>query len=213
MSKIKVGLLALVALVVGVLLALTISNEPVDETRYISLYPEPRALPDFVLMDHDGQALQAEDFQQQWTLVFVGYTFCPDICPTTMAELTSIYPALQQLSSTYPIRVMFISVDPARDTTERLAEYVNFFHPKFIAASGEHAQLFPLVRAMGMMYSMSESTDNPNYLVDHSSSVVLLNPDGNVMGRFKPDFVAGKLAISDGQKILQDLPLLISTWP
>jgi protein SCO1/2 len=63
---------------------------------------------------------------------------------------------------------------------------------------------------MGMMYSMSESTDNPNYLVDHSSSVVVINPKAQVVGRFKPDFVAGQLPISEGQKILEDMPAIMS---
>jgi protein SCO1/2 len=62
---------------------------------------------------------------------------------------------------------------------------------------------------MGMMYSISESTENPNYLVDHSSSVVLINPQAQVIGRFKPEFTPGKLAISDGNKILTDMPALV----
>jgi protein SCO1/2 len=102
-----------------------------------------------------------------------------------------------------------MSVDPKRDTPERLNEYINFFHPDFVAVSGEHSQLFPTVRAMGMMYSMSESTDNPDYLVDHSSSVVVINPKAQVIGRFKPDFAPGKLPVSDGTKILADLPFVI----
>ena len=147
---------------------------------------------------------------EHWSLVFVGYTYCPDICPTTLAELKSIYPELQKIPSDYPIQIVLLSVDPKRDIPERLNEYINFFHPDFIAVSGEHSQLFPLVRAMGMMYSMSESTDNPNYLVDHSSSVVVVNPKAQVVGRFKPEFVVGKLPISEGQKILADMPAIIS---
>jgi protein SCO1/2 len=104
-----------------------------------------------------------------------------------------------------------LSVDPKRDTVERLNEYVGYFNPDFIAATGPHEQLFPLVRSMGMMYSMSESTDNPNYLVDHSASVVVINPDGNVVGRFKPKHVLGELSISDTQQIMADMPLLLSS--
>lgn len=213
MNQFKTAVLAVVALVVGVVVAMTISPGQADKTQYINLYPEPRALPEFVLIDNQGHDLTAKELQNQWTLVFVGYTFCPDICPTTMAELADIYPKLQQIESLHPIQVLFISVDPSRDTTERLAEYVKFFHPDFNAASGDHSQLFPLVRAMGMMYSMADSTDDPNYLVDHSSSVVLINPKAQVIGRFKPDFSPGQLAVSDGKKILQDLPIVISTWP
>ena len=208
MTKFQAGLVALVALIIGIVAALTLSPPKSDEPNYISLYPQPRALPDFQLVDNHQQAFTTEQLLGQWSLVFVGYTFCPDVCPTTLAELKSIYPQLKALPSKYPIQVVFISVDPQRDTPERLNEYVNFFEPEFAGVTGEHKELFPLVRAMGMMYSMSESTDNPDYLVDHSSSVILVNPQAQVIGRFKAQIVPGKIALSDAQQILADLKIL-----
>jgi protein SCO1/2 len=211
MSKLQAGLIAFIALVIGVVAAINIAPpRGIDKIQHVSLYPLARALPDFQLIDHNKQIFTEEDLKGHWSLVFVGYTFCPDICPTTMAELTGIYPELQKIPTDFPIQIVLLSVDPNRDTPERLNEYINFFHSDFIAVSGEHPQLFPLVRAMGMMYSMSESTDNPNYLVDHSSSVVVVNPKAQVVGRFKPEFVAGKLPVSEGQKILADMPAIIS---
>jgi protein SCO1/2 len=210
MSKLQAGLISFIALVIGVVVAIYIAPPGAKKTQHVSLYPQVRALPDFQLVDHHYQKFTSENFKGHWSLVFVGYTFCPDICPTTMAELKSIYPELQTLPSNFPIQVVLLSVDPKRDTPERLNEYINFFHPDFIGVSGGHPQLFPLVRAMGMMYSMSESTDNPNYLVDHSSSVVVVNPKAQVVGRFKPEFVVGKLPVSEGQKILVDMPAIIS---
>ncbi len=211
MSKLQAGLIAFIALVIGVVVAIYIAPPGGDnKTQHVSLYPQVRALPDFQLVDHNKQAFTAANFIGHWSLVFVGYTYCPDICPTTLAELKGIYPELQKIPSDFPIQIVLLSVDPKRDTPERLNEYINFFHPDFMAVSGEHSQLFPLVRAMGMMYSMSESTDNPNYLVDHSSSVVVINPKAQVVGRFKPEFVVGKLPISEGQKILADMPAIIS---
>jgi protein SCO1/2 len=210
MSKLQAGLIALIALIIGVVVAINIAPPDGNKTQHVSLYPQVRALPDFQLVDHNNQTFTAENLMGHWSLVFVGYTFCPDICPTTMAELKAIYPELQKLSSDFPIQVVLLSVDPKRDTPERLNEYINFFHSDFIGVSGGHPQLFPLVRAMGMMYSMSQSTDNPNYLVDHSSSVVVVNPMAQVVGRFKPEFVVGKLPVSEGQKILADMPAIIS---
>ena len=210
MSKLRSGLIALIALVIGVVAALYIAPPSSDKTQHINLYPQARALPDFQLVDHNKQAFTPQNLMGHWSLVFVGYTYCPDICPTTLAELKGIYPKLQKIPSEFPIQVVLLSVDPKRDTPERLNEYINFFHADFIAASAEHTQLFPLVRAMGMMYSMSESTDKPNYLVDHSSSVVVVNPKAQVVGRFKPDFVVGQLPISKGQKILTDMPVIMS---
>jgi protein SCO1/2 len=211
MSKFQAGLIAFVALIIGVVVAINIAPPGgANKTQHVSIYPQARVLPDFQLIDHNKQVFTPQNLIGHWSLVFVGYTYCPDICPTTLAELKDIYPQLQKIPSDYPIQVVLLSVDPKRDTPERLNEYINFFHPDFIAVSGEHAQLFPLVRAMGMMYSMSESTDNPNYLVDHSSSVVVVNPKAQVVGRFKPDFVVGKLPISEGQKILADMSAIVS---
>jgi protein SCO1/2 len=210
MSKLQAGLIAFIALAIGVVVAVNIAPPSAEKTKHVSLYPQVRALPDFQLVDHNNQEFTSKNLLGYWSLVFVGYTFCPDICPTTMAELKGIYPELQKIPTDFPIQVVLLSVDPKRDTPERLNEYINFFHPDFIGVSGWHPQLFPLVRAMGMMYSMSESTDNPNYLVDHSSSVVVVNPKAQVVGRFKPEFVVGKLPISEGQKILADMPAIIS---
>jgi len=211
MSKFKAGLIALIALVIGVVVAVNIAPPGgANKTQHVNMYPQARVLPDFLLVDHNNKSFTTENLMGHWSLVFVGYTYCPDICPTTLAELKDIYPELQKIPSDFPIQVVLLSVDPKRDTPERLNEYINFFHSEFIAVSGEHAQLFPLVRAMGMMYSMSESTDNPNYLVDHSSSVVVVNPKAQVVGRFKADFAVGKLPISEGQKILADMPAIVS---
>lgn len=199
---------AVVALVVGVWLSLTIA--PKAQPQHILTYPAPRPLADVKLLSHKGEQLSNEWFKEQWTLTFVGYTFCPDVCPTTLAELKRIYPKITAIESEFPIKVLFLSVDPKRDTQERLNEYIEFFNPAFFAATAEHSELFPLVRSMGMAYSMVDSTDKPNYLVDHSASVVLVNPEGNVVGRFKPDHQPGKLAISNGEQIVQDLPAIVA---
>ena len=171
MSKLQAGLLALVALVIGMLVAVNIAPPKADQPQHLRLYPQPRALPDFQLVDQNGNDYQKDALLNHWTLMFVGYTYCPDICPTTLSELKAIYPQLKQLKAKHPVQVVLLSVDPKRDTPERLKEYVNFFNPEFYGVSGEHAQLFPLVRAMGMMYSMTESTDNPDYLVDLPSII------------------------------------------
>lgn len=127
MSKLQAGLIAFVALVMGVVVALNIAPpNNINKTQHVSLYPQVRALPDFKLVDHNNQAFTAESLKGHWSLVFVGYTYCPDICPTTLAELTSIYPELQKIPTDFPIQVVLLSVDPKRDTPERLNEYINF---------------------------------------------------------------------------------------
>lgn len=214
-----VGLIAALSLALGVYLALTIAPPDIDtqepelseQTQFLSWYPQQRALADFELSKHDGTSMTNEDLKGQWTLMFVGYTFCPDICPVTLAQINSVYPQLQQSVTDTPLKIWFLSVDPQRDTVERLNEYVNYFNPEFIATTGPHSVLFPLVRSMGMMYSISESTDNPNYLVDHSASIVVINPSGNIIGRFKPKHTPGQLSVSDVDQVLADMPILLSS--
>ena len=210
-QNVLVGIIAAVALALGILIALNVSPPQSDAPKFMQVYPQAREIKDFVLHDQHGDLVDKQRLQNRWTLAFVGYTFCPDICPTTLAELKRIYPELAEMPANHPLQILFLSVDPGRDTQERLLEYVNFFNPEFIAATGEHAQLFPLVRSMGMMYAMADDTSNPNYLVDHSASVVVVNPQAQVVGRFKPQLEPGKLAISDGDQILADMPLLLGS--
>ena len=210
-----VSLLAIFALSLGVYLAITIAppgTKPpnlANQTKHMSWYPAPRQLATFELNTHRNETMRNSDLLGYWTLVFVGYTFCPDICPVTLAELNKVYPELEQFEKSSPLKVWFLSVDPKRDTSERLNEYISYFNPEFVASTGGHDQLFPLVRSMGMTYSMTESTDKPNYLVDHSGSVAVINPQGQIVGRFKPKAELGELAISDVEQILADLPVLL----
>lgn len=211
-NNVVAGAIAGIALIVGVIAALYVAPPtvaPEQSTVYLQRYPAPRTIDDFVLQDQHGQAFSKDQLRGHWTLAFVGYTFCPDICPTTLAALSRIYPQLAALDTAAPVQVLFISVDPQRDTSERLADYIRFFNPEFVAATAEHAVLFPLVRHLGMMYSIAESTDNPNYLVDHSASVVVINPQAEVIGRFRPVVEPGQLAISDSEQILADMPILV----
>ena len=185
-------------------------------TEYMQWYPAARKIADFTLTNNHNQVMTNADLNGQWTLAFVGYTFCPDICPTTLAALNLAYPQISaiedDIDGALPIKVWFLSVDPKRDTIDRLAEYVGFFNSEFIGATAEHKQLYPLVRSMGMMYSMSQSTDDPNYLVDHSGSVVVINPLGQVVGRFKPQHAPGQVAMSDTSQIIADMPKVVASW-
>lgn len=197
-----------IALLVGIGASLLVAPPAIPQ--YAQLYPQAREIPPFELLDQNGQALTQAAFQGHWTLAFTGYTYCPDICPTTLSELKRIYPKLKALPAAQPIQILFLSVDPNRDTPQRLHQYIQFFHPDFIAASGEHAQLFPFVRSLGMMYAIAGSTETSDYLVDHSASVVIINPKGQVVGRFKPTLVPGQMAVINADHILADMPTIMS---
>lgn len=210
-----IGVVLLVAFIGGIWAALTIAppqttaSEP--QYRYYQPYPAARELSDFTFNRANGQTLTRADLNGHWTLVFLGYTHCPDICPTTLAALNKVYPQLTTLSPELPVQIMFLSVDPNRDTPERLAAYKAYFNDDFIAATADHGQVFPFVRSIGMMYAISESTEADDYLVDHSGSIVVIGPDATARGRFKPQSSPGQVTIVNSEHIVTDLPQIIQT--
>lgn len=200
-------LLVGVALVAGVLLYQWSQHSA--EPKLALVYPQPRVLADFQLTDQHGEQVTRERLYGQWTLAFVGYTYCPDICPLTLAKLAGLQPQLASQVS-QPLKVWFISVDPKRDSTQKLNEYVSYFNqPSVLGMTAGHDQLFPFVRQLGLMYALSSSTDT-DYLVDHSASVVLINPQGQLVAMFKPPLEAGKLPVLDAEQMLADFPLVLN---
>ena len=157
------------------------------------LYPVPRALPEFELQRSDGQSLTLADWKGRWTIVFFGYTHCPDVCPMTLTTFKQAAKRLQADGHADRVRFAFISVDPQRDTPEQLGRYVGYFSPDFVAATGSDEQLTRLSRALGLVYSRGPANDG-NYEVDHSASAVIIDPQGREVGLFRPPFDAAKMA-------------------
>lgn len=173
------------------------------------VYPQARNLLEFQLIDQHGQQVGREQLYQQWTLAFVGYTYCPDICPLTLAKLAGVQPELAAMVKE-PLKVWFISVDPQRDTPEQINNYVNYFQqPAVLGLTAGHDQLFPFVRQLGLMYALNTNAEG-NYLVDHSASVVLINPQGQIAAMFKPDLAVGQVPVIDTEQLLADFPLVLA---
>jgi protein SCO1/2 len=152
------------------------------ELRQALLYPAPRVLPDFALTRPDGRPLTVADWRGRWNLVFIGFTHCPDICPTTLATLREVEAAFDPAEAP---QVTFVSVDPERDDAEQLATYAGFFSPRFIAATGDHEALVPFTRSLSMVY-MSAPQAKGDYSVDHSASIAIVDPEGRLVGMFRP---------------------------
>ena len=157
------------------------------------LYPQPRALPDFHLNQANGQPLTLADWRGHWNIVYFGYTACPDVCPTTLQTLKSAWNELGKRGLKDKIRIDFISVDPERDSADVLAKYVGFFSPDFIAASGSDEELTRITRALGLVYSRTKKDDG-TIEVDHSGSAVIIDPQGQLAGIFRPPAVAQDVA-------------------
>jgi len=169
--------------------------------------PTPLEVGDFTLQSADGQAFGPTQLQNRWTFMFFGYTFCPDACPLTLSQLNLIE---KKLSTENPelhsaLGYVLISVDPRRDTLERLAQYTQHFNPRFEGVTGDPAELEKLAKPLGIYYAVPENPDDPeNYLVDHSSALVLINPEGRLQALFS--------APHDPARIVQDLLAIQQRW-
>jgi len=132
---------------------------------------------EFELRSDDGRQVTAEDYRGKVSLVFFGYTHCPDVCPTTLARLTEV---AAQLDDPGEVRVLFITVDPARDTTERLHAYARAFGPRVVGLRGERAALDALTKRYRVTYGYGEPDASGNYLVSHSSAVYAFDREGEI---------------------------------
>ena len=145
---------------------------------------DAQPLPPFQLKTQGGQFGNA-DLQGKWTLVFFGYTFCPDACPTAMALLKQVKLRLA-VQGIAPPQVLMVSVDPARDTPAVLARYVAAFDTSFIGAVADDAALAPLAKHLGVMYARHDQEKSPNYSVDHSVGIYLIDTQGRLKALFTP---------------------------
>ena len=158
------------------------------------LFETPRDLGEFSLLDQNGDAFVPQRLEGGWTLVFFGFTFCPDVCPATMSFLNSFIMELEG-TEVEDTRVVMISVDPARDTVEQLSSYVPYFNPDFVGVTGEFLELHRLATAMNTPFRKVPG-QGENYQVDHSANVVLINPRGDYHGFFKAPLDMAKMKVT-----------------
>ena len=151
------------------------------------LRPEPRPLQAFELSDQYRQPFNLERLQGRWSFVFFGYTYCPDICPTTLSTLTGVVKQLQAdpqgLSN---IQVVFVSVDPQRDTPDLLESYMKYFNEAFQGVTGAQQDIDSLTRQFGAGYMKEPETGPGQYLVNHTSSIFLVDPHARLLAAFSP---------------------------
>ena len=143
----------------------------------------PRVFSDFKLVDHRGVPFSLENLQDKWSIVFFGFTNCPDICPTTMATLAEMYEDLGE-SEKEKLQIVMISLDPERDTVEKMADYVPYFNEDFIGVTGDANFVLRLTTQLNIAYTQVPLGED-NYTVDHSTQLVLINPKGHYHGFIK----------------------------
>lgn len=197
-QKTVIVLAAFVALVLGLTVnkVLNSKGDGTDKVAMLDagivLLPQSRSLPGLALTDQNGQPVQLDQLKDKWSLLFFGYTFCPDICPTTLAEL-------RQLNGMLPdavrdqLRIILVSVDPNRDTPEKLKEYLGYFNAGFQGLTGPLDDIQTLANGVGIPFIPGD-TSKENYTVDHSGNLVLIGPDGKQRGFIRAPINNTKLA-------------------
>ncbi|SDU37548.1 protein SCO1/2 [Pseudomonas pohangensis] len=204
-QKTVVVLTAVVALVLGLTINKVLNGKGQGDPvalldAGIVLLPQSREIPRVQLFDTEGKPFALEQLEGKWSLLFFGYTFCPDICPTTLAQL-------RELNSKLPkevqdnLQLVFVSIDPQRDTAEHLKQYLGFYKAGFIGVTGELPAIQTLANGVSIPFIPAD-TSQENYTVDHSGNLVLVGPDGRQRG-----FIRAPL---NNQKLLDQLPGVLS---
>lgn len=172
-----------------------------QEDSSVFVYPQARALAEVDLIDMHGAAITEKAFRNSWWMVYFGFTHCPDACPMALANMQQIK---SQLPADSNIRFALISVDPQRDTPEKLKEYVTHFNQDFYAATGSKEQLDALTESVHVVYAIGPDADeSDDYAVDHSNFMILINPAGQHAGIISAPHIT--------EKISQDLLPILAT--
>ena len=139
---------------------------------------------EFDLVDHTGKRVSSSSFEDRWLLIFFGYTFCPDVCPTTLGEVALLLDGLGEKADR--IQPLFVTIDPERDTPEILADYVTAFHPRIVGLTGTTEEIAAAASNYRVYYAKvtEEGAAEEDYLMDHSAYLYLIDPNGNFVRPF-----------------------------
>ena len=164
---------------------------PGPQLQAVRLFEQPRVLPAFSLQQSDGTPLVPGELKGHWTLVFLGFTHCPDVCPTTLAQLAQAQKQWAALPEPTRPRVLFVSVDPERDTPDAIGEYAHAFHRDTLAATADVPALETFAKSLSMVFAKvptGAGAPADQYSVDHSASLAVLDPQGRLTGFIQPPF-------------------------
>ncbi len=169
---------------------------PAGELPSVTEVRDDKPLPNFSLKGPGG-AFGNANLTGRWSFVFFGYTQCPDICPTALGLMKELKARLSDPVAVSPaptFQVVFVSVDPRRDTPELLGQYMGAFDSAFIGVTGDDSALAPLVKDLGVFFQRNDAKDTKHYTVDHSAAIYLIDPKGRLAAVFSPPQDAAKMA-------------------
>lgn len=189
---------------IAVVLGLTVNkfmNKPALTKEQLQqmgtvLFETPRAFTMQGLVDHHGQPFTPENLKGRWSLIYFGFTFCPDICPATLSQLNKLDALLREKSPKLAKEMQYImvSVDPRRDTAEKLKGYVPYFNKDFIGVTGDITNVYNLAVQMNVPFTPVVDPEDEFYLVDHGANLALINPRGDYHGFIRPPLDPAKLS-------------------
>ena len=175
-------LIAVLAISAGAYFNFSHNKQTVFNDLHLTLLQSPRNVTDFQLEQYDNNSLQGK-----WTLMFFGFSRCPQLCPTTMATLNKAYQLLQQQNIKELPQVVLVTLDPEYDSAQRINEYAKSFNSNFIGVRGKKQQLDALTHELGIAYFKTTNPgqkDSNNYSINHSGTIILFNPEGKLAGFF-----------------------------
>ena len=188
--------LALLGLAAGVIAWRVISASRAPSNGSMIVLPEPRAISQFDLLDQHGLPFTLDDLKGHWSLLFFGFTSCPDVCPSTLYQLQKARQLLksEHADAVFP-QVYLVTVDPERDSPQKLAAYLAYFDSAFVGLTGTPEQLQVLASQLGIAFFVEpHSPDILQYNVDHSASLLLLDPLGRLYAVLPTPHEAARLA-------------------
>ncbi len=191
------------ALAIGIFVAARFSAPTQSQADLHAAFVLPATieLPEFSLVDQRGDPVTRNTFRGRWNLLFFGFTHCPDICPATLQILAAARTELASVHDDPLPRIVFVSVDPERDTPQRLASYVDYFKADILGVTGDVAELRKITSTLGIFFA-KQAADGEAYGVDHSAAVIVINPDADFHSLFS--------APHNTANYVNDLPIIMA---
>ena len=156
----------------------------------IALPLDFQTVSDFELLDVNAAPITQSVFEDQWSIVFFGYTHCPDVCPITLHTMKNVVSKISEQQQIKP-QIVFMSVDPVRDTSEIMKNYISFFDEEFVGITGDRNAMHALTSSLGIVASFTANPDDPeNYIVDHTASLLLIDPQKRLRAKISAPHVA-----------------------
>ncbi|MDH5230327.1 MAG: SCO family protein [Gammaproteobacteria bacterium] len=203
MKKSKNSLLAIIAVIFLGITWFFIAEEPPilklpNDWEGIIIESPPTPAPTFTFTQHNGKAFSEKDFLNKWSLIFFGYTNCPDVCPNAMR----VFAQMAQDPKLPATEFIFATVDPKRDNTSRIAEFVNFFGKDFIGLTGDKKEIDKFARPFGVIYDYEGDVNSPDYIVTHFAAIYVIDPKARLRAYILPPH--NKIRVQEAYELIRN---------